>query len=98
MAQHTPGPWHLGAKFVGTVDGYSVQGFPISAQGQSICRVHAGHILGFGNEDANARLIAAAPDLLAALKALLAYEDAEEGFFLSGDTEAARAAITKAEG
>lgn len=26
---------------------------------------------GFGNQDANARLIAAAPDLLAALKALL---------------------------
>lgn len=56
---HTPGPWHfvsiLNALFVYT------QGT------DSICRLYRGK----GKERANARLIAAAPELLAALLALV---------------------------
>ena len=47
---------------------------------------------------ANARLIAAAPDLLAALKALLEYSGIIEERCGDAETKAARAVIAKAEG
>lgn len=54
---HTPGPWHLGG------NGFIVY----AANGYAICDVKTFH--GRSNADAaNAMLIAAAPELLAALK------------------------------
>ena len=57
--------------------------------------------VGESNRLANGRLIAAAPDLLAALKELVARCDGEEGVGADGSniqTIAAHAAIKKAEG
>lgn len=102
MTDHTPGPWHCGEKFVGSVDGFKVYGYPISANGQAIARVHAGtpgrH--GFGNEEANARLIAAAPEMLAALHAIeSAFHNPKTLVRAAMDAlEHARNAIAKAEG
>jgi hypothetical protein len=94
-AQHTPGPWHVDLYDAAGVDG--VDG----------CRVA---ITGFGEDDtdqANARLIAAAPDMLAALEdaPTMSKYHGQRGFeadrFIA-DYEAwrvkARAAIAKAEG
>lgn len=75
--KHTPGPWYAlrgqrnisirhktGDKFLPMVNVASVRGkFPADCQ--------------YGSSEANARLIAAAPELLAALQALVGWEDAE---------------------
>lgn len=54
------------------------------------------HMVGYSDEDkANARLIAAAPELLAALEALLDYEN---GIQKAKAEQMARAAIAKAGG
>ena len=84
-AQHTPGPWHVDlydATGVDDVDGYRIA------------------ITGFGEDDtdqANARLIAAAPDMLAALRELVRKADFGEPVpdWLNVWDEA-RAAIAKA--
>ena len=93
--KHTPGPWH--------VAGVSVT----SADGLHVCDVN-----GYGATDetkrANAALIAAAPDMLEALRGLLAERYAleePEQFDAAGNwtsdspaSEKARAAIRKATG
>ena len=60
--KHTPGPWLAAAK------PSSVVGWPViaprSPSAMSVCNVHAGHDYSEGN----ARLIAAAPDLLEACR------------------------------
>lgn len=95
---HTPGPW--------TVDWDYDEGWNHhieSSPGNRICfMAHDGadHQKQF---DANARLIAAAPDMLAALKDLLAIIDAQRwGRPWAGrphaEADAALAAIAKAEG
>lgn len=48
--------------------------------------------------DADARLIAAAPDLLAALKWYVEHDDTDESEYYMAGQNAARAAIAKAEG
>lgn len=94
MSKHTPGPWVLRAE----------HWMPSVVIGESVW--HAATITGRerpGERDANARLIAAAPDLLAALKEML---DKGEGCAACGSGapgcgcryERARAAISKAEG
>lgn len=97
MSGHTPGPWKVftttdGRKVVGvgemTGDGITDCGFGVWRQGSDECL-------------ANARLIAAAPDLLAAL---LAYHEhfgpLEDNIMLNEDcrncAQLARAAIAKA--
>ncbi len=65
--KHTKGPWQLGASFTERVGQWDFDGFPISARGQAIARVWNG----MPNGKENAHLIAAAPDLLKALKTLL---------------------------
>lgn len=50
------------------------------------------------NTIANARLIAAAPDLLAAIKDIVAASDANDGDSLANAIQASRAAIAKAKG
>lgn len=113
-SKHTPGPWKVGgatewdAEYGGDADAYSTQ--PISADGfETVCIV-----VGLNDEDAkfdaNTRLIAAAPELLAALKAVDPFGDLQpakamkaglsKGEQASFDEiiEKVRAAIAKAEG
>ena len=92
MNKHTPGPWKIG-KFLrvygGEKDHFGGQ--------MLIANVNGGRV-GGGDGDANARLIAAAPDLLEALKGWTAWagdgSDNEELTYITR----ARAAIAKAEG
>ena len=80
-AQHTPGPWHTAGD----------QGVQIRSQRDQIAKVWTMR----GNEwKANARLIAAAPELLEALKAVLANSLDSKG--LADAHKQARAAIAKA--
>ena len=53
MIKHTPGPWHVS------------NGVQIRSAKHQICKVW---MMRNGEDNANARLIAAAPDMLAALK------------------------------
>lgn len=112
LTKHTPGPWKIGgatewdAEYGGDADAYSTQ--PISAGSyQTVCI-----IVGLNDDDAefdaNARLIAAAPDLLdvavrvlpilEATQRMLSAEAAKHGME-PDDTllNAIRAAISKAE-
>ena len=86
MNKHTPGPWN---RIKGDRNVYSASG--------TVCKTPA--IIGGGsaaaNWEANARLIAAAPDLLEALECLLASVDHElYGIAISR----ARKAIARARG
>lgn len=95
MSAHTPGPWRIGGEAPhGSVYINSANWFGL---GTAVVRMAS------SDEDcavgtANARLIVAAPDLLAALQALL--PDAEANHSGGPDTAArlaqARAAIAKA--
>lgn len=84
--KHTPGPWETADEFGPSATGRLVQ----KTGGNLICAC-TGY---FGRDEtlANARLIAAAPDLFAALKAV-ASDECVHGAF-----DMARAAIAKAEG
>ena len=87
--QHTPGPWRIGK----AVNGNWIEAAH-AAQPVSIARTFYEGV-GAATEDANARLIAAAPELLEALEGLLA--NLTEGDFISETRiDAARAAIAKA--
>ena len=78
---HTPGPWRcIGGPFPGVLEIESVRGEYVAAD------VHG---------EANANLITAAPDLLAALKAL---READRNSDQSAVCNQADAAIAKAEG
>ena len=98
MSGHTPGPWRI-SKYSETAvqakDGRGVAstgGFQSSVADEN------------PTNQANARLIAAAPDLLKAAKTMLQYYDAfvEDKTAFPGETEMyadpLRAAIAKAEG
>ncbi len=85
--QHTPGPWYL--------DAHDEKGwFLLSESGPDIMAEP------FDCADADARLIATAPDLLSALEGALEClrmdSDMEEDF--APEIEKARAAIAKAKG
>jgi len=94
MSKHTPGPWSIGEhqKIIST--GWSIR---IPSDGSAIA-----YVLGERNPElqANARLIAAAPDLLAALQELLhmpEFDGTPECSLLRRDAKrAARAAIDRA--
>lgn len=65
MSKHTPGPWHTGAfgnQIVYAADGWAVANAQVSHHQNN----------GFEEMQANASLIAAAPDLLADSRALMA--------------------------
>ncbi|MBU6190660.1 MAG: hypothetical protein KGR68_15195 [Betaproteobacteria bacterium] len=103
-AKHTPGPWVLenrGYKFIVSKpgDGYITR---------DVCRMDASTMSAFAQE-ANARLIAAAPELLEALRVFVsaAYPVTTEinprghawsEAYLDQALDNARAAIAKAEG
>lgn len=82
MSAHTPGPW----KFLDVIGGCSVYA------GRR--QVLAYHSSPDAENKANARLIAAAPDLLDALQAAVASGIIDH----DGEPDAARAAIAKATG
>jgi len=83
-SQHTPGPWRIGDA------GFTVFGPPKpGALPETIAPV---------KNRANARLIAAAPDLLAALEALLDRDPAPPLEKIGAVYVNARAAIAKARG
>jgi hypothetical protein len=86
MSKHTPGPWHAGTD----EDAHMIYDASCNVVGESWRE--------FGEEEAekaNAILMAAAPDLLAALKELLAAASDEAVGMAS---EMAQTAIAKAEG
>lgn len=65
MNKHTPGPWRIAEKSKQEDPDY----FDIEAPGQTNHQRHVGHVHNWSIEDiANARLIAAAPDLLRTLE------------------------------
>jgi hypothetical protein len=97
MSKHTPGPWSIRH----AVDGSGDCGIIATRQDGALHHVVVAEVFAsIDHEDerspevtANSRLIAAAPELLAALEALLPGADA-----MGWDTSAARAAIAKAKG
>ena len=96
--EHTPGPWHVGnGSFV--ISDYPAPGII----GSDDVHHYGGHLICESVSQANACLIAAAPDLLAALKGfVLAFElTGKRLVSLSGKPttyDKAVAAIAKAEG
>lgn len=100
VAKHTPGPWKTGEKTVFADHGFKVYGYPISADGQAIARVHAGSVgkeaFSFGNQEANARLIALAPEMAEALRRLIAVTEEKDAYLSNfGEFEYARALLAK---
>lgn len=88
MSKHTPGPW----KVIPVKTGYYID----SRCGPVADTMDFDDEYGSIESEANARLIAAAPDLLEAARALL--DLAERHGWLHVAVNAARAAIAKAEG
>lgn len=86
--EHTPGPWHIGMK-----PGPMIYG----TKGEQIADMKA-DLLMDGEREANALLIAAAPELLEALKYLLEEVCKRNGEPFEGATETAERAIRLAEG
>ena len=89
--KHTPGPWVWNGKDMPFADVEDARGNVIA--GTHECDRHDAH-QARAEERANARLIAAAPELLDALRLVLAHDGALTG----ADWTAIRAAIAKAEG
>lgn len=99
--KHTPGPW----KVFHTTNGQTILGIGEAEGSDGITDANFGLWRSGPEREANARLIAAAPDMLAALKAFIAAIDRAVAFDdvsivdeITDDIEtAARAAISKAE-
>lgn len=93
MSKHTPGPWLAvpdGSNWNVVVPAQSgFDHFVVGNEGLYRCD---------GSDEANARLIAAAPDMLAALKGLFAHTRICALRIDQNPIEDARAAIAKAEG
>lgn len=113
-AKHTPGPWELTGDPCHFDTLTSVRGGPSEIRGKGLkwrqLMVEIGGYADPATAEANARLIAAAPDLLEALQELLAAERANSLEIVGRDTDGhplnaagvarkkARAAIAKATG
>lgn len=103
MSVHTPGPWEVWDHTPG--DGWHLVGPP---EGRGAFVAELPHIewgqpgRPFSEQEANARLISAAPELLETAKAILPYFDLmwppEESGNRARQREAMRAAVAKAEG
>lgn len=99
-AAHTPGPWGLGDSDL-HVSQMSVHFLHKDAKHSTICRmVDSKHGMHWTEVYANARLIAAAPDLLAALEKFVGHFDGNVGdhHIEHYAIPEARAAIAKAKG
>lgn len=97
MSKHTPGPWEWNTARTRMNDD---RGRPVLMDGEGIWDLCAPVMHGDARADANARLIAAAPELLAALEGFLDFEGCtypnEDN--VAEAYAAARAAIAKAGG
>lgn len=95
MSQHTPGPWKA------HVDDGGIWVEPPNPNEPVICdivlRANAASTLSAVEDEANANLIAAAPEMLEALEASLAYVDIRVFGWLEYEKQV-RAAISKAKG
>lgn len=88
--KHTPGPWHSTGRYVGS--GHAKMNI-CECSDNSGCWSNAPEAV------ANARLIAAAPELLEALLAMTELvEWAKQCFVFEADTDRAKSAIAKATG
>ena len=96
MSEHTPGPWHYG----GIARIYAYHEGPHKFLHSRVVSLVPAAELENGEDErrANARLIAAAPELLAALKDLYGVAVGSETILPRALLEAAAAAISKAEG
>ena len=95
MSKHTPGPW------VWDDDGATLRGprnMKVLQDGEGLWNLWNSATLKDGMGEANARLIAVAPELLEALKELMEYAGIIEERCDTVATNKARAAIAKAEG
>src|SRR5688500_2102326 len=101
MGEHTPGPWFVER---GTIVRYDREANPSHWRSPAVCHTGMTHGMGVAGleDEANARLIAAAPDLLAALREVgrLRLATSEGSLRVRADRmwEIARQAIAKAEG
>jgi hypothetical protein len=91
---HTPGPWKLATTYAKAQAG-KYQVVPWATQRQPIARVAARPDYPPEQAEADARLIAAAPELLEALRECLGVLESYAGHPI---VEAARSAIAKAGG
>ena len=92
MTKHTPGPWRVGQTLAG---GPSIESKHDKRLAVALVGMHRDGPEAY----ANALLIAAAPDLLKALKALVALHNKvdPEGYFIGREQAEARLAIDRAE-
>lgn len=93
--KHTPGPWQV--EFAHTQQSSGIVYWQVHDGSDAIA---CNQFCAAGNAEANARLIAAAPDLLGALKEILESPESQENSYdcFQGLKDLARAAIAKAEG
>lgn len=104
MSKHTPGPWSAEG-VTSEADHDIVLGYDIPGQG---CPIMLATVFSDHEDDnypitlqqanANAKLIASAPDLLAALQAMVKWEQCRPGGFPCPHLEQANAAISQALG
>lgn len=97
MNRHTPGPWDWHGPYM--TKGYKVSA--LTAAGRQTLKVFVDHCEG-RNTEADARLIASAPDLLAALAQISyltgGHDTANDLVALARIAGIARSALAKAEG
>lgn len=86
--QHSPGPWYIDCQNESATIGYRAI---VDKEGYTVCSPSP---MG----QANARLIAAAPALLAALQNILLCDEAQDVESMANAIQDARAAIAKATG
>lgn len=101
MSAHTPGPWYVdNGTFVGAVrESHGAARPRIVAETHYRDTNRPSHFIPSDEARANAALIAAAPDLLAALRDLTSAEGLPDGYAdRKALIAAARAAIAKVEG
>jgi hypothetical protein len=100
MPAHMLGPWHVQGEFEGVGGHVDI----MTVNGSSVCSLTPAVGIWEPDEIANAYLIAAAPDLLEALKAMMHYDTTAAmmslpiGKQMRDIYSQARAAIAKAEG
>lgn len=104
-AKHTPGPWEVSKGYDGSISVSATRPYRInniSAGTPVICDVYQHLEFDSFSGEANARLIAAAPELLDALRGLLALEEENlrgyDDIDVCTEVQFARAAIAKATG
>ena len=100
MSKHTPGPW-VARPYAKGIEGNDLMPSIFGPDGRSIASCGNAKMRSFETRDANARLIAAAPEMYAALKKIVG-----KGMHVTHDCARkcvcgfldAKAAIAKAEG